>query len=82
MSFFPINRDANGASNVLNLKSNLVGALVVAQQMQRESGEMTEVQIQSHYGFGGTQAQWNNTINGVVTALQAAAVENYMSQLG
>lgn len=82
MAFFPIDRNANSANNVLSLKSTLVASLNTALQIQRESVEMTEVQILAHYGFGGTQAQWNTTINGVVTALQAAAIENCISQLG
>ena len=80
--FFVIDRNANSANNVMSLKSSLVASLNTALQIQRESGEMTEAQIQSHYGFSGTQAQWDATINGVVTALEAAAVENYISQLG
>ena len=82
MAFFVINRSANSAHKVLSLKSALVSSLDEALQIQRESVEMTEAQIQAHYGFTGTQTQWNTTINGVVTALQAAAVENYISQLG
>ena len=80
--FFPINRAADGAVNVFNLKSPLIRALDVASQIQRESAEMTEAQIQAHYGFDGTQTQWNATINGVVTALGATAVQNFISQLG
>ena len=80
--FFPINRNANNANNILELKSVLVRALTVAEQLQRESGEMTEAQMQAQYGIDATQAQWDTTINGVVTALQATAVENYISQLG
>ena len=80
--FFVIDRNANSANKVMGLKSSLVASLVEARQIQRESAEMTEAQIQSHYGFSGTEAQWNTTINGVVTALEAQAVENYISQLG
>lgn len=80
--FFQIDRNANSANNVMQLKSALVSSLNTALQIQRESAEMTEVQIQDHYGFSGTQAQWTTTINGVVTALQATAVDNYISQLG
>jgi hypothetical protein len=82
MAFFQIDRNADSANKVLSLKSALVSALVEAEQVQRESSEMTEVQVQIHYGFSGTQTQWNTTINGVVTALGAAAIENYISQLG
>lgn len=80
--FFQIDRNANSANNVMQLKSALVSSLNTALQIQRESAEMTEVQIQDHYGFSGTQAQWTTTINGVVTALQVTAVDNYISQLG
>ena len=80
--FFVIDRNANSSNKVLGLKSSLVASLVEARQVQRESGQMTEAQIQAHYGFSGTEAQWNTTIDGVVTALEAAAVENYISQLG
>lgn len=82
MAFFPIDRNANSANNVLELKSVLVRALTVSEQLQRESGEMTEAQMQAQYGITATQAQWNATINGVVTALEAAAVDNFISQLG
>ena len=82
MAFFQIARNANAANNVLELKSVLTRSLFVAEQIQRESDEMTELQIQTHYGFSGTQAAWLATISGVVAALNAAAVENYISQLG
>ncbi|MCK5613040.1 hypothetical protein KAR91_64805 [Candidatus Pacearchaeota archaeon] len=82
MPFYPVERNANAASKVLSLKSSLVSALVESRQIQLESAEMTEIQIQTHYGFGGTQAEWLVTIDGVVTALEAAAIENYISQLG
>jgi hypothetical protein len=83
MAFFPIDRNANAANNVLELKSVLVRAIAVAEQLQRESAEMTEAQMQAQYGLTGlTQAQWNTTINGLVTALAATAVDNYISQLG
>ena len=81
MAFFQIDRNANAANNVLELKSVLTRSLFVAEQIQRESDEMTELQIQTHYGFSGTQAAWLVTIGGVVTALNAVAVENYISQL-
>jgi hypothetical protein len=83
MAFFPVDRNANASNNVLEMKSILVRGIAVAEQLQRESAEMTEAQIQAQYGLTGlTQAAWNTTINGLVTALQAAAVENYISQLG
>lgn len=80
--FFPINRNANSANNLLELKSVLVRALTVAEQLQRESGEMTEAQMQAQYGITATQAQWDATVDGVVTALGATAVQNFISQLG
>ena len=82
MAFFVIDRNANAAQLPLNGKSTLVSARNNFEQMQRESAEMTEAQIQSHYGFPGTAAQWNVTIDGIVTALNVAAVDNYISQLG
>ena len=51
MAFYPIDRNANSAQNVLNGKSSLVASLNTFLQIQRESAEMTEVQVQSHYGL-------------------------------
>lgn len=82
MAFFPIDRNANSANNVLELKSILVRALAVSEQLQRETAEMTEAQMQAQYGITATQAQWNGVLNGVVTAIQAAAIDTYISSLG
>jgi flagellar hook-basal body complex protein FliE len=82
MAFFPIDRNANSSNNVLEMKSILVRGLAVAEQMQRESGEMTEAQMQAQYGITATTAEWNGVLNGVVTAMQAAAIETYISSLG
>jgi len=82
MAFFPIDRNAAASNNVLEMKSILVRGLAVAEQMQRETAQMTEIQMQAQYGITATTAQWNGVLNGVVTALQAAAVETYISSLG
>ena len=82
MTYFALSASAPQRTNALGLKSNLVTALNIALQVQRETSEMTEVQIQDQYGFSGTQAQWTATINGIVTALQATAIENFISQIG
>ena len=82
MAFFPIDRNANSSNNVLELKSILVRGLAVAEQLQRESAEMTEAQMQAQYGITATTAEWNGVLNGVVTAMQAAAIETYISSLG
>jgi hypothetical protein len=82
MAYYELSPSAPGRQTPLGLKANLVSALNAAKQIQRESAEMTETQIQSHFGFSGTQAAWNATIDGVVTALEAAAVDNLISQIG
>ena len=82
MAFFPINRNANSSNNVLEMKSILVRGIAVAEQMQKETAQMTEAQMQAQYGITATTAQWNSVLNGVVTALQATAVETYISSLG
>ena len=82
MAHFALSASAPQRTDALGLKSNLVTALNIALQIQRETLEMTEAQIQTQYGFSGSQAVWQTTINGIVTALQAAAVTNYISKLG
>ena len=83
MAFNEINRNAPAANNVLELKSVLVRAVALSEQLQREAAEVDDAQISSHYGVPViTGAQWATTINGIVTALDVAAVDNYISQLG
>jgi hypothetical protein len=85
MAFFPVDRNANGARNVLASKSALVSALAEFDQLKAMSDEMTQAQIESYFGLevgAITLAAWKTTVNGVVTALEAAAVENFISQLG
>ena len=88
MSFFPVNRNAPASNNVLELKSILVRGIAVAEQMQRETAQMTEAQMQSQYGITATAAQWDAVLSGteqdpgVVLILQMAAVETYISSLG
>ena len=82
MAFFPIDRNANSSNNVLEMKSILVRGIAVAEQMQKETAQMTEIQMQTQYGITATAAQWDSVLSGVVTALQAAAVETYISSLG
>ena len=85
MSFFPVNRNAAASNNVLELKSILVRGIAVAEQMQRETAQMTEAQMQSQYGITATSAQWDAVLDGVVLALQdveTGSVETYISSLG
>jgi len=82
MAFFPIDRNAPASNNVLEMKSILVRGIAVAEQMQKETAQMTEIQMQAQYGITATTAQWDAVLDGVVTALQAAAVETYISSLG
>ena len=83
MAFNEINRNAPAANNVLELKSVLVRAVQLSEQLQREAAEVNDAQISSHYGVPNvTGAQWTVTINVIVTALDVAAVNNYISHLG
>jgi hypothetical protein len=84
MAFFQIDRNANSANNVIQLKSALIQALATAQQIQRETANMTQAQVESHYGLPPELliATWGTTVDGVVTSLEVAAVDNYISQLG
>ena len=83
MAFNEINRNSPAANNVLELKSVLVRAVALSEQLQREAAELNDAQIGTHYGVPViTQAQWATTIDGIVTALNVAAVDNYISQLG
>ena len=85
MSFFPVNRNAPASNNVLELKSILVRGIAVAEQMQRETAQMTEAQMQSQYGITATSVQWDAVLDGVVLALQdveTGSVETYISSLG
>ena len=83
MAFNEINRNAPAANNVLELKSVLARAVALSEQLQREAAEVDDAQISAHYGVPVvTGAQWTTTINGIVTAVNATAVLNYISQLG
>jgi len=82
MAFFPVDRNAAASNNVIELKSILVRGLAVAEQMQRETDQMTEAQMQAQFGITATSAQWDAVLDGVVLAMQAAAIETYISSLG
>ena len=68
--------------DVLQLKANLVQAKAIVTQIQREKGNMTEAQVQSRYGFTGTQAQFDSVIDGAAAALADPAILQIVSNVG
>jgi hypothetical protein len=82
MAYFELNPNAVKRQDVLALKAHLLAAKNSVEQLKREKDTMTEEQIQALFGFGGTEAQFDATIDGVWTALSDAAVLNMISNVG
>lgn len=74
--------DSPSRQDVLQLKANLVQAKALVTQIQREKGNMTQAQVQSRYGFSGTQAQFDAVIDGAAAAASSAAVLQIISNVG
>ena len=82
MAFFIINTNATGARDLRSLISYLVNGQDTAEKLATMIGNMSDAQVQSYFGFTGTKSDLQTTINGVVTALDVAAVDNLTGKVG
>ena len=82
MAYFPVNTNAPGAPEVKELKTILVRAKAIAEQMERQTAAMTEAEIQTRYGIAATSVQWNPVLSGVVAVLNDPDVITYIESLG
>jgi len=82
MAYFDIDRTKDKATDLLTVKSALVNALNIANQVQREVDEMNDAEVSENYGFPGTQAILKASIDGIATAINNVDIITYISQLG
>ena len=69
---------------VRQLKQTLITAKNVALNIQRQNAEMTLAQMQAQFGVDAalTEAQWESTINAIVTLLDNQAVLDLIGKVG
>ena len=85
MAFFTFNGNAAQTQQARQLKSSLIVAKELAERVQAQTAQMNLTQAQEQFGLpasGLTLAQWQTTIDNIVTALNAASVTAYTDQIG
>lgn len=84
MAFFELNYSAQQAQELRALKQSLITAINLSANIKRQMEQMTHAQQQSQFGIPAelSEAAFESTINDVVTALDAPAIQNLISQMG
>jgi len=85
MAFFTFNGASAQNQQARQLKSSLQTARELAERIQVQTAQMTLAQAQEQFGLpasGLTLAQWQTTIDNIVTALNSASVTAYTDQVG
>ena len=84
MAVVEIDRSAPAAADVINLLNYLVHARNTATHIAEINGQMDAAQLLDIMGVDPaeiTATAWANTITAIVTLLNDAAVDNYVSKL-
>ncbi len=83
MAFNAINRNAPASNLPLELKTVLVRARMLSEQMAGEADNIDDAQVASHFGVPNiTQAQWETILGDIVVAVNIPAIDTFVEQLG
>jgi hypothetical protein len=71
-----LNKSANGAHDVLQLRDSMLQARRIAEQLQRQVNSSTDEQIQELHGIPANHmAAYKTVLTNVLTSLQSEPVE-------
>lgn len=83
MAYFEFDGNVPQTQLVRQLKSTLITAQDLAENIAAQNAEMTLAQMTSQFGVTGlTEVQWETTISDIVTALSGAAIANLTTKVG
>jgi len=83
MAYVVLDHTAPQRSHPQRLKQDLVSSLNTALAMQREMGEMTDLQLEEQYGVPtAAVSAFRTNVTNAVAALESSAITNIISSMG
>lgn len=83
MALVIVNRQAPEGGEIIRLRNNLRSAQEAAEYLNEIQANATDDDLQTVFGIPSVSGtQFRSVVSNLVTALQAAAVDNFISNLG